>query len=61
MRKFAMNEYLLEFCTKDADILDDSENRLYWRCQAENYNHAVEQLKNAEPSMNWCDLIKINA
>ena len=55
-----MSEYTLSFCTKDADILDDSDNRQYWRCFADDYAHAVEQLKNAEPNMNFCELIKVS-
>ncbi len=53
-----MKQYLLSFCTKEADILDNPENRMYWRCQAENYNHAVEQLLDAEPTTNYHELIK---
>ena len=55
-----LNYYLLSFCTKENDILDGEENRMYWRCDAEDYSHAVEQLKDAEPSMNWCELLKVN-
>ena len=50
--------YLLGFCTTDADILTNPDNRRYWRCQAEDYNHAVEQLINAEPDCNFHELIK---
>ena len=54
-----LKNYLLGFCTEDADILDDQENRRYWRCQAEDYDHAVEQLRDAEPYMNWCELVDV--
>ena len=53
-----MKDYLLSFCTKDADIVDNPDNLRYWRCYADDYVHAVEQLKDAEPDMNWCELIK---
>ena len=35
--------YLLSY------VIDDPDDCLYWRCQAEDYEHAVEQLINAEP------------
>lgn len=54
-----MKTYTLGFCTKEADILDSQENRQYWQCQAEDYEHAVEQLLNAEPSCNWNELIEV--
>jgi hypothetical protein len=52
-----MKNYLLSFCTNDADTLIDPDNRQYWRCQADNYEHAVEQLKDAEPDMKWCEWV----
>ena len=53
-----MKTFLLVFCTSDADILDDQKNRRYWKCEAEDYKHAVEQLKDAEPLTNYHELIK---
>ena len=53
-----MKTYLLSFSTTYADILDDEANRQFWRCQADDYTHAVEQLKDAEPDMNWCEQVK---
>ena len=56
-----MKFYILGFCTNAADILDNPANRQYWRCQADNVDHAVEQLRNAEPDMNWWELLEIEA
>lgn len=35
-----MKEYVLHYVTKENDT------DLFWRCLAENYNHAKEQLEN---------------
>jgi len=53
-----LKEYVLSFCTNESDILDDPDNRQYWRCQAEDYEHAIEQLINAEPDTNFYELVK---
>ena len=39
-----MKEYVLYYVQQFADF---SEEQLFWRCQADNYDHAVEQLQNA--------------
>ena len=38
-------QYVLHY----VQLIDGQEIDLFWRCQAENYRHAVEQLHNAEP------------
>jgi hypothetical protein len=53
-----LHAYILGFCTKDADILDNPNNRRYWNCQAEDYDHAVEQLINAEPDTIFYELVR---
>jgi hypothetical protein len=53
-----LKDYLIAFCTSDADVLDDQNNRRYWRCSAESYAHAVEQLQSAEPMVIYYELIE---
>jgi len=48
-----LKEYMLSFY-----ISGDLENRMYWRCKAEDYDHAVEQLLNAEPDTIYYELVK---
>jgi len=55
-----MQYYTLGFCTEEADILDSQDNRQYWMCQAENEEHAIEQLLNAEPTCNWKEVIEVS-
>ena len=54
-----MREYLLGFCTTDNDILDNPNNFRHWKCYADDYSHAVEQLKDAEPDTNYHELIEV--
>ncbi len=50
--------YVLGFCTTEADILDDKKNRKYFHCGAVDYDDAVRQLLEAEPTTNFHELIE---
>jgi hypothetical protein len=39
-----MQEYVLHYIQT---LLGKESRSLFWRCQADNYEHAVEQLENA--------------
>jgi hypothetical protein len=52
-KKSALYEYVLGFFTKEAP-----DTRQYWRCQAEDYDHAAEQLRDAEPTVDFHELFK---
>ena len=36
--------------------IDDAEVEQFWRCQADDYAHAVEQLEDAEPNIIFVEL-----
>jgi len=42
-----MREYVLHYIQT---LLGQESRSLFWRCQADNYEHAVEQLENAVES-----------
>ena len=52
-----MKEYLLRFSTPE---LDENGCRVYqfWKCQADDYPHAVEQLLDAEPDTDIYEPLK---
>ena len=53
-----MKDFLLAYCTSDAGIVDDQNNRRYWGCEADDYEHAVEQLMDAESKCNFREPFK---
>ena len=55
-----MKYYVLAYCTNEMDVIDDRNNLMYYRCQADDIWHAEEQLKDAEPDINWYEVIKIS-
>ena len=51
-----LQEYMLHYVEQDED---GKEASLYWRCSAENYAHAVEQLEDAAAGqVIFCELVK---
>jgi len=47
-----MKEYVVHF-TKTNDPYD-----YWWRCQADDYDHAIEQLRDAEPELEFHEIYK---
>jgi hypothetical protein len=54
-------EYVIGYCTKELDILDNVDNRRYFRVSAHSYEAAERKLKKEVPSVNFHELIKINS
>ena len=56
-----MKTYLLHF----KQTTKETEQSLYWRCYADDYNHAIEQLKNEVETIQgnqviFCELLKVS-
>ncbi len=51
-----LKDYVLHYV--EINPFTGQEIDLYWRCQAEDYAHAVEQLHNAEPDVIFEELYK---